>query len=115
MKKKLILIISILSIFLLTGCNNKKTNEELDKKFDNKVTNTLIDYSLQIYNNNQYSNYKIGDNEYYVSLKNLKELGYNTDVFIRPSNNTECDNDKTGITITIQDESFSSSYSVLCK
>ena len=45
MKKILLFLISILSIFLLTGCG--KTNEELDKEFDDKIYNTLINYSME--------------------------------------------------------------------
>ena len=40
MKKILLILVSILSILTLTACG--KTDEELDKEFDDKVYNTLI-------------------------------------------------------------------------
>lgn len=113
MKKIFMITLSVFMIILLTGCG--KTNEEIEKEFEDKVSNTLMDYSLQIYNNEQYLNYKISDTEYYISLKDLKDLGYDTTMFIKPTNQTECDIEKTGITITIVDGSFSSSFSSLCK
>ena len=79
MKNILILAISIISVLLLTGCG--KTDEEIKKGFDSKVDTALMDYSLKIYNEKQYINYKRAENEYYISLKNLKELGYDTTMF----------------------------------
>lgn len=113
MKKILILAISIVSVLLLTGCG--KTDEEIKKEFDSKVDTALMDYSLKIYNEKQYINYKRTENEYYISLKNLKELGYDTTMFTNPVNNTECDNEQTGITIIITGDTFSSSFSSSCK
>mgnify|MGYP000148156469 CR=1 FL=1 len=71
--------------------------------------------ALKIYNEKQYTNYKRAENEYYISLKNLKELGYDTTMFTNPVNNTECDNEQTGITIIITGDTFSSSFSSSCK
>ncbi len=113
MKKILLFLMSILSIFLLSGCN--KENKDLDKEFDDTVFNTLINYSMSIYDKKQYTNYKILDNQYYISLKNLKELNYDTSMFVRPSNNTECNIDQTGITITLVSDTYNTSYSVLCE
>ncbi len=113
MKKIFMIILSAFIAILLTGCG--KTDEEIEKDFENKVSNTLMDYSLQIYNKKQYLNYKISDTEYYISLKSLKDLGYDTSMFIKPTNKVSCDSEKTGITITIIDETFSSSFSSLCK
>ena len=47
--------------------------------------------------------------------KALKELGYDTTMFTNPVNNTECDNEQTGITIIITGDTFSSSFSSSCK
>ena len=102
MKKILLFLISILSIFLLTGCG--KTDEELDKEFDDKV-----------YNNNQYQKYQILDNQYCISLKNLKELGYDISMFNRPSTKKQCDLEQTGITITLVSDTYNTSYSILCE
>ena len=113
MKKILILAISIISVLLLTGCG--KTDEEIKKEFDSKVDTALMDYSLKIYNEKQYINYKRAENEYYISLKNLKELGYDTTMFTNPVNNTECDNEQTGITITLVSDTYNTSYSILCE
>ena len=44
MKKILLILASILSILTLTACG--KTDEELDKEFDDKVYNTLIKYMI---------------------------------------------------------------------
>ena len=69
MKKILLILVSILSILTLTACG--KTDEELDKEFDDKVYNTLINYSAKVYDNNQYQKYQILDNQYYIfSRKN---------------------------------------------
>ena len=89
MKKILLILVSILSILTLTACG--KTDEELDKEFDDKVYNTLINYSAKVYDNNQYQKYQILDNQYYISLKNLKELGYDISMFNRPSTKKQCD------------------------
>lgn len=113
MKKILLFLISILSIFLLTGCG--KTNEELDKEFDDKIYNILINYSMEIYDKKQYTNYKILDNQYYISLKNLKELNYDTSMFVRPSSKKECNLEQTGITITLVSDTYTTSYSMLCE
>ena len=51
MKKILLFLISILSIFLLSGCN--KETKDLDKDFDDTVFNTLINYSISIYDKKQ--------------------------------------------------------------
>ena len=102
MKKILLFLISILSIFLLTGCG--KTDEELDKEFDDKV-----------YDNNQYQKYQILDNQYCISLKNLKELGYDISMFNRPSTKKQCDLEQTGITITLVSDTYNTSYSILCE
>ena len=113
MKNILILAISIISVLLLTGCG--KTDKEIKKGFDSKVDTALMDYSLKIYNEKQYINYKRAENEYYISLKNLKELGYDTTMFTNPANNTECDNEQTGITITLVSDTYNTSYSILCE
>ena len=36
-------------------------------------------------------------------------------MFTNPANNTECDNEQTGITIIITGDTFSSSFSSSCK
>lgn len=113
MKKILLILVSILSILTLTACG--KTDEELDKEFDDKVYNTLINYSAKVYDNNQYQKYQILDNQYYISLKNLKELGYDISMFNRPSTKKQCDLEQTGITITLVSDTYNTSYSVLCE
>ena len=105
MKKILLIMFSILSILMLTGCG--KTDEELDKEFDDKVYNT--------YDSNQYQKYQILDNQYYISLKNLKELGYDISMFNRPSTKKQCDLEQTGITITLVSDTYNTSYSILCE
>ena len=91
------------------------TDEELDKELDDKVYNTLINYSAKVYDNNQYQKYQILDNQYYISLKNLKELGYDISMFNRPSTKKQCDLEQTGITITLVSDTYNTSYSILCE
>ena len=36
-------------------------------------------------------------------------------MFTNPVNNTECDNEQTGITITLVSDTYNTSYSILCE
>ena len=59
---------------------------------------------------------KTGDIDMLTIIKEyIKELGYDTTMFTNPVNNTECDNEQTGITIIITGDTFSSSFSSSCK
>lgn len=112
MKKKGILIICIISILLFTGCNKKVQNNDnttTTKKtetffFASSFTDVLLDYGNEIFDKKEYLNYKTGDNEYYISLANLKELGYETRMFINEKSLKECDSEKTGITMKVTEE-----------
>ena len=81
MKKKGILIICMISILLFTGCNKKEQNNDntitTNKTgtffFVSSFSDVLLSYGNEIFDKKEYLNYKTGDNEYYISLANLKE------------------------------------------
>ena len=124
MKKKAILIITILTIILLTGCDKKVQNNDnttTTKKsetlyFASSYSDVLLSYGNEIFDKKEYLNYKTNDNEYYISLKNLKELGYETRMFVNENSLKECDSEKTGITMKIVKEgTYDISVSAYCE
>lgn len=112
MKKKGILIICIISILLFTGCNKKEQNNDntitTNKTgtffFVSSFSDVLLSYGNEIFDKKEYLNYKTGDNEYYISLANLKELGYETRMFVNEKTYKECDSQKTGITMKVTED-----------
>ena len=124
MKKKGILIICIISILLFTGCNKKEQNNDntitTNKTgtffFVSSFSDVLLSYGNEIFDKKEYLNYKKGDNEYYISLVNLKELGYETRMFVNDKTYKKCDSEKTGITMKItEDGTYDISVSAYCE
>ncbi len=124
MKKKGILIICIISILLFTGCNKKEQNNDntitTNKTgtffFVSSFSDVLLSYGNEIFDKKEYLNYKTGDNEYYISLANLKELGYETRMFVNEKTYKECDSQKTGITMKVtEDGTYDISVSAYCE
>lgn len=111
MKKVLIIICSI---FLLIGCkkqevdNPEKPNENEEHVIDpnyltkEKISKQLYSYAVEIYKNETYESFDKVDGKYYVSIKELKEeYNYDTSMFVNDVSKNECDQDKTGIYIDI--------------
>ena len=124
MKKTGILIISLISILLFTGCGKKVENNDnttTTKKrepfiFVSSFSDVLLSYGNEIFDKKEYLNYKKGDNEYYISLVNLKELGYETRMFVNDKTYKKCDSEKTGITMKITEYgTYDISVSAYCE
>lgn len=111
MKKILIIICSI---FLLIGCkkqdveNPEKPNESGEHVIDpnyltkEKISKQLYSYAIEIYKNKTYESFDKVDGKYYVSIKDLKEkYNYDTSMFVNDVSKNECDQEKTGIYIDI--------------
>ena len=111
MKKILIIICSL---FLLIGCkkqeveNPEKPNENEEHVIDpnyltkEKISKQLYSYAIEVYENKTYESFDKVDGKYYVSIKDLKEkYNYDTSMFINDVSKNECDQDKTGIYIDI--------------
>ncbi len=105
-------ILIIACILILMGCNNKVTeNEEkpkdvheIDKNHltKEKISKQLYDYGIDIYKNKTYEKFDKVEGKYYVSIKDLKEkYSYDTSMFVNDVSKNECDQEKTGIYIDL--------------
>lgn len=78
--------------------NNTNENNNQDNYLENlsmrdKVSKTLYDIGIDLFNNKKYESYKTNNETYYLNINNIKELGYNVEIL------ENCENDTTGITI----------------
>lgn len=101
MKKILIAILCL----LLIGCN-KNIKEEIKEKQDDtkylskiQLNEILFNYAIEIYDTKKYENFTKKDKEYFISLKELNEMKYDTSMFISPNSHKECDVENSGIII----------------
>lgn len=78
--------------------NNTNENNNQDNYLENlsirdKVSKTLYDIGIDLFNNKKYESYKTNNETYYLNINNIKDLGYNVEIL------ENCENDTTGITI----------------
>lgn len=105
---KKILIITLFCLVLLSGCKKEevKPNKttEPEKKYLTKMEMNikLTEYGKKIYKNEKYKIVEKKDGIYFLSLKTLKEeLGYDISMIVNPDTHDQCDINKTGIGVDV--------------
>ncbi len=105
---KKIFTILLVCLFVLTGCNKDETKPNETKKPEIKYLNKmemnikLTEYGKEIYKNEKYKIVEKKDGIYFLSLKTLKEeLGYDISMIVNPDTHDQCDINKTGIGLDV--------------
>lgn len=105
---KKIFTILLVCLFVLTGCNKDETKPNETKKPEVKYLTKmemnikLTEYGKEIYKNEKYKIVEKKDGIYFLSLKTLKEkLGYDISMIVNPDTHDQCDINKTGIGVDV--------------
>lgn len=105
--KKIFTILLVCS-FVLTGCKKDVTKPNETKKPEIKYLTKmemnikLTEYGKEIYKNEKYKIVEKKDGIYFLSLKTLKEeLGYDISMIVNPDTHDQCDINKTGIGVDV--------------
>lgn len=105
---KKIFTILLVCLFVLTGCNKDETKPNETKKPEIKYLTKmemnikLTEYGKEIYKNEKYKIVEKKDGIYFLSLKTLKEeLGYDISMIVNPDTHDQCDINKTGIGLDV--------------
>lgn len=105
---KKIFTILLVCLFVLTGCKKDETKSNETKKPEIKYLTKmemnikLTEYGKEIYKNEKYKIVEKKDGIYFLSLKTLKEeLGYDISMIVNPDTHDQCDINKTGIGVDV--------------
>ncbi len=105
---KKIFTILLVCLFVLTGCKKDETKPNETKKPEIKYLTKmemnikLTEYGKEIYKNEKYKIVEKKDGIYFLSLKTLKEeLGYDISMIVNPDTHDQCDINKTGIGVDV--------------
>lgn len=105
---KKIFTILLVCLFVLTGCKKDETKPNETKKPEIKYLTKmemnikLTEYGKEIYKNEKYKIVEKKDGIYFLSLKTLKEeLGYDISMMVNPDTHDQCDINKTGIGVDV--------------
>lgn len=105
---KKIFTILLVCLFVLTGCKKDETKPNETKKLEIKYLTKmemnikLTEYGKEIYKNEKYKIVEKKDGIYFLSLKTLKEeLGYDISMIVNPDTHDQCDINKTGIGVDV--------------
>ncbi len=105
---KKIFTILLVCLFVLTGCNKDETKPNETKKPEIKYLTKmemnikLTEYGKEIYKNEKYKIVEKKDGIYFLSLKTLKEeLGYDISMIVNPDTHDQCNINKTGIGLDV--------------
>lgn len=105
---KKIFTILLVCLFVLTGCKKDETKPNETKKPEIKYLTKmemnikLTEYGKEIYKNKKYKIVEKKDGIYFLSLKTLKEeLGYDISMIVNPDTHDQCDINKTGIGVDV--------------
>lgn len=113
------LLISLVCILLITGCNEKTNNsgdkdknitpvvkkltqEEINLKYD-EMKSKLIEYGKLIYENDTWTKGNVQVMTYHMSLKEMQDINkYDISMFINPETGKQCDLEKTKIEFVVK-------------
>lgn len=105
---KKIFTILLVCLFVLTRCKKDETKPNETKKPEIKYLTKmemnikLTEYGKEIYKNEKYKIVEKKDGIYFLSLKTLKEeLGYDISMIVNPDTHDQCDINKTGIGVDV--------------
>ena len=113
------LLISLVCILLITGCNEKTNNngdkdknktpvvkkltqEEINLKYD-EMKSKLIEYGKLIYENDTWTKGNVQVMTYHMSLKEMQDINkYDISMFINPETGKQCDLEETKIEFVVK-------------
>lgn len=100
--KKVLLVLALL--FLVAGCS-KNSQSVVEKKFE-KLAESYYEKELK--------GKVVGIDEYTVTLKALKDKGYDVSEIVNSETKKECD-ETSSVIITEKDKSYTTKVNLICK